>query len=276
MPEELNRIVTDALSDLLFAPRPTRWKIWSGRIEPAKIHLVGNSMIDSLRRHLAAARVRRRRRAGVEPGRYAVATLRPSNVDDPEELAAILGALPRARRMTVIFPAHPRTAARIASLARAPETPDGAPGLVVTEPLGYLDFKGALDSARLVITDSGGIQEETTALGVPCLTLRAAGRPITIAEGTNRLIGSDPGAILPAAEEVPRGTSRSPPAAALGRPRRGTHRGDRRLVRRAGVRRKRGRKALPRRFDRGAVGPVKYKAGLICLFRMGPRPPGPL
>ena len=207
MPEELNRIVTDALSDLLFAPSADAVEnLEREGIEPAKIHLVGNSMIDSLRRHLAAARMRRApARFGVEPGRYAVATLhRPSNVDDPEGLAAILGALRAlAVRMTVIFPAHPRTAARIASLARAPETHDGAPGLVVTEPLGYLDFLGLLDSARLVITDSGGIQEETTALGVPCLTLRDnTERPITIAEGTNRLIGSDPGAILPAAEEV--------------------------------------------------------------------------
>ena len=203
MPEELNRILTDHLADLLFATSADAVdNLKEEGITPEKIHLVGNSMIDSLRRHRPAARLRRAPEAfGVEGKPYAVATLhRPSNVDDPERLARLVDALRAlAGRLPVIFPAHPRTAARIEALGGL----DEAEGLTVVEPLGYLDFLGLLDAARLVLTDSGGIQEETTALGIPCLTLRDnTERPITISEGTNRLIGSDPAAILPSANEI--------------------------------------------------------------------------
>lgn len=216
MPEELNRIVTDALSDLLFAPSSDAvGNLVREGIDPAAIHLVGNSMIDSLVRHLPAARARMApARFGLETRRYALATLhRPGNVDDAEGLAGILDALRAlAGRLPVLFPAHPRTAARIAALGGE----EDAPGLTITEPLGYLDFLGLLDGARVVLTDSGGIQEETTALGVPCLTLRDnTERPITIHEGTNRLIGSDPAAILRAAEEALATVRREPRVPAL-------------------------------------------------------------
>ena len=202
MPEELNRIVTDVLADFLFAPSADAVENLAAEgIDRAKIHFVGNSMIDSLRRHLAAARARRTHdRFGLDPRGYAVVTLhRPSNVDDPESLERILDALRSlAARLPVVFPAHPRTAARLAG----PGDPSIA-GVTVCEPLGYLDFLGLMEASRLVVTDSGGIQEETTALGVPCLTLRDnTERPITVSEGTNRLIGSDPAAIAPAAGAV--------------------------------------------------------------------------
>jgi UDP-N-acetylglucosamine 2-epimerase (non-hydrolysing) len=202
MPEEINRILTDQLADHLFATSPDAVENLAAEgIDRAKVHFVGNSMIDSLRRHLAAARARGTPgRFGLERRGFAVATLhRPSNVDDPASLAGILEALRSlAGTLPVVFPAHPRTRARMERLGG----PD-VPGLTVCEPLGYLDFLALLDAARLVVTDSGGIQEETTALGVPCLTLRDnTERPITVLEGTNRLIGSDPAAIEPAAREA--------------------------------------------------------------------------
>lgn len=207
MPEEVNRILTDALADLLFATSPDALaNLRREGIDAAKIHFVGNSMIDSLRRHLPAARARRAAgRFGVEPGGYAVVTIhRPSNVDDPARLERILEALRElATALPVIVPVHPRTAARIARMGESSRTRAEAPGLSIIPPLGYLDFLGLMETARLVLTDSGGIQEETTALGVHCLTLRdTTERPITLTEGTNRLLGSDPGGILPAAREL--------------------------------------------------------------------------
>jgi UDP-N-acetylglucosamine 2-epimerase (non-hydrolysing) len=201
MPEEINRIVTDQLSDFLFTPSLDAVdNLVAEGIDRAKIHFVGNSMIDSLRKHLRAARSRGTLEDfGLARSGYALVTLhRPSNVDDPDSLAAILEALRSlARHLPVVFPAHPRTAARMDRLGAL------APGLIVCEPLGYLDFLALMDASRLVVTDSGGIQEETTALGVPCLTLRDnTERPITVLEGTNRLIGSDPAAIGPAAGEI--------------------------------------------------------------------------
>lgn len=202
MPEELNRVVTDVLADFLFAPSADAVENLAAEgIDRSKVHLVGNSMIDSLRRHLLAARAREAHaRFGLTPRAYAVVTLhRPSNVDDPDGLAQILDALRElAARLPIVFPAHPRTAARMEALGGPPLT-----GVTVCEPLGYLDFLSLMDTAGLVVTDSGGIQEETTALGVPCLTLRDnTERPITVSEGTNRVIGSDPAAVAPAAAAV--------------------------------------------------------------------------
>jgi UDP-N-acetylglucosamine 2-epimerase (non-hydrolysing) len=202
MPEEINRLVTDAVSDLLFATSPDAIEnLKSEGVPESKIHLVGNPMIDTLKRHVERARARGAERSlGLARGSYALVTLhRPSNVDAPEGLAAILRALKRlASRLPVVFPVHPRTRERMGRLGFAPGS-----GLHLLDPLGYLDFLGLMDSARFVLTDSGGIQEETTALGVPCLTLRAnTERPITITEGTNRLLGTDAGGILPAAEEI--------------------------------------------------------------------------
>jgi UDP-N-acetylglucosamine 2-epimerase (non-hydrolysing) len=183
MPEELNRIVTDQLSELLFihSPEAREHLLREGR--PADhIHAVGNVMVDALERHLPQARRRR-----IPRGRYAVLTLhRPSNVDDPEALATLLAILGEvAEKMPILFPVHPRTQAHLKS-AKVPA------GLELTPPLGYLDFLALLDGAKLVLTDSGGIQEETTALGVPCLTLREnTERPITCSVGTNQLVGRD-------------------------------------------------------------------------------------
>jgi UDP-N-acetylglucosamine 2-epimerase (non-hydrolysing) len=196
MPEELNRIVTDQLSDLLLTPSPDAdANLRAEGIPDSRIHLVGNVMIDTLLRHLPDAPFSRvAGRLPIEPRGYAVLTLhRPSNVDDPATLGPILDAVgDLARRMPVIFPVHPRTRGMLAEPALAARV--GSTRL--TEPLGYLDFLALTANARLVLTDSGGLQEETTALGVPCLTVRRnTERPITITEGTNRLVGDDPAAI---------------------------------------------------------------------------------
>jgi UDP-N-acetylglucosamine 2-epimerase (non-hydrolysing) len=189
MPEEINRVVTDSLSDGLYihSPEARAHLLREGRSSFA-IHAVGNVMVDALDLHLPAARQRDAiADAGLRTRGYAVLTLhRPSNVDDPaalDELLAIVGDV--ARELPVIFPVHPRTQARLDG-ARVP------PGLLLTPPKGYLDFLQLLDGARLVLTDSGGIQEETTALGVPCLTLRDnTERPITCEVGSNVLCGRD-------------------------------------------------------------------------------------
>ena len=202
MPEEINRLVTDAVSDILFATSEDAVEnLRAEGIPPEKIHLVGNPMIDTLRQHLPAARDRRALdRFGLEPRAYALVTLhRPSNVDREETLLRVFDALRElSDRIPVLFPAHPRTRER---MGRAGVKP--APGIRITEPLGYLDFLCLMDQARFLVTDSGGIQEETTALGVPCLTLRPnTERPVTITEGTNKLLGEDPAAILPAAKPL--------------------------------------------------------------------------
>ncbi len=187
MPEELNRIIVDQLSDLLLTPSPDADdRLRQEGIPDQRIHLVGNIMIDSLQRQLGRAReLEMARRFGVESGRYVLATLhRPSNVDHADQLHEIFRALDDiARDRPVLFPIHPRTAASARGfgidLERA--TP--------LAPLGYLEMLGLMDDAAAVLTDSGGIQEETTALGVPCLTLRSSTeRPITLTEGTNHLV----------------------------------------------------------------------------------------
>ncbi|MGH2728006.1 MAG: non-hydrolyzing UDP-N-acetylglucosamine 2-epimerase [Actinomycetota bacterium] len=192
MPEEINRVLTDQVSDLLFTTSPeAETNLLREGVAPDRIHFVGNPMIDSLERHLERARgsdvVERLALAG-KP--YGLVTLhRPSNVDDPEVLSGVLGALADvARELPLVFPAHPRTVKMIRSFGFSANA-----SLMVIEPLGYLEFLRLLADARLVLTDSGGIQEETTVLGVPCLTLRDnTERPITIEMGTNKLVGSDP------------------------------------------------------------------------------------
>ena len=204
MPEEINRVVTDVVSDLLFVTeRSGLENLKREGIADCKVHFVGNVMIDTLLRYRdAAAQSDIAGRLGLRPGaRHALVTLhRPSNVDDREKLRGLLCALDElARDIAVIFPIHPRTrrnaeeAGLDAELGR----------LVVTEPLGYLEFLNLMNNAQLVITDSGGVQEETTVLGVPCLTVREnTERPATIEFGTNRLVGTDPRALLPAAREI--------------------------------------------------------------------------
>jgi UDP-N-acetylglucosamine 2-epimerase (non-hydrolysing) len=191
MPEEVNRVVTDSVSDLLFTTESSaNENLLKEGISAERIFFTGNCMIDTLLSHVQAAVSRSPwEEFGVEPGRYALLTLhRPSNVDCPESLSALLGAINGiAERIPVIFPAHPRTMAvleRSGFLAAA--------GLRLREPLSYLPFLGLMARAAFVMTDSGGIQEETTALGVPCLTLRNnTERPATLTAGTNRLVGND-------------------------------------------------------------------------------------
>ncbi|BDG03290.1 non-hydrolyzing UDP-N-acetylglucosamine 2-epimerase [Anaeromyxobacter oryzae] len=203
MPEELNRIVTDHLADLLLTPSADADENLAREgIGAARIARVGNLMIDTLRTHLPKARALGVPRAlGLEPGGYAVVTLhRPSNVDDPDTLGRLLGALAAvARELPVVFPVHPRTRARLAG----PGLAEAASALRLIEPQGYLEFLSLTSSARLVLTDSGGLQEEATALGVPCLTLREnTERPVTVAEGTNEVVGTDPERIVRAAHRA--------------------------------------------------------------------------
>jgi UDP-N-acetylglucosamine 2-epimerase (non-hydrolysing) len=214
MPEEINRIVTDRLSEMLFTTEESANENLRAEGVPAeRIHFVGNSMIDTLDKHLAAALEQRPWEPyGLEPGHYGLVTLhRPSNVDNPATLAALVEALGElSGRLPLLFPVHPRTRQRLAGIA-APV----APGLRLLEPLPYLPFLGLMARARCVLTDSGGIQEETTALGVPCLTLRwNTERPVTLLHGTNRLVGPDPGRIREALEAAlgdrPRTVARPP------------------------------------------------------------------
>jgi UDP-N-acetylglucosamine 2-epimerase (non-hydrolysing) len=192
MPEEINRILTDAIAELLFVTEESGVaNLHREGVDPARIHLVGNVMIDTLLAHRdAAARSDAVERLGVQVGGYAVLTLhRPANVDAPAVLRGILTPLAGlAHTMPVVFPVHPRTRAALA--AHAPLLASGH-GIRLVDPLGYLDFVRLMSDARLVLTDSGGIQEETTILGVACVTIREnTERPVTVTHGTNRLAGT--------------------------------------------------------------------------------------
>lgn len=192
MPEEINRLATDALADLLWTPSPDGdANLLREGIPPAKIDRVGNIMIDAfemLRHEIAASQWPQRH--GLSEGEFAVVTLhRPSNVDDPERLAALIGMLERiACRLPLVLPLHPRTRKRLEKM-RLFDRLDTANGLHLVPPLGYVEFMSAVTAARFALTDSGGVQEETTYLGIPCLTLRDnTERPITVNEGSNRLV----------------------------------------------------------------------------------------
>ncbi|HYP01115.1 MAG TPA: UDP-N-acetylglucosamine 2-epimerase (non-hydrolyzing) [Pyrinomonadaceae bacterium] len=204
MPEEINRLVTDQLSDLLLTPSPDADEnLVAENIPRERIRFVGNVMIDSLYAHLERASASRvREELGVKGRDYAVVTVhRPSNVDARAPLESILGALEQiGERLPVIFPAHPRTRRKLAEFGLTARVAALAPRVQLIEPLGYLDFLRLFSGARLVLTDSGGIQEETTALSIPCLTLREnTERPITITHGTNRLVGTETETITAAA-----------------------------------------------------------------------------
>ena len=193
MPEELNRIVTDQLSAHLFIHSPeANDNLHAEGVPAERIHLVGNTMIDTLvaleERFRAAGAATR---LGLEPGGFVLVTLhRPALVDGPLLPKTISHLAALAREMPVVFPVHPRTRSMMESVAAE------HPGLLLSEPLGYLDFLSLLADAGAVLTDSGGIQEETTYLGIPCFTLRDnTERPITITAGTNTLLGLDPAAI---------------------------------------------------------------------------------
>jgi UDP-N-acetylglucosamine 2-epimerase (non-hydrolysing) len=222
MPEEINRVLTDQVSDLLFTTSPeAEGNLLREGIAAEGIRFVGNPMIDSLERHREQARRSDVvERLGLGGAAYGLVTLhRPSNVDDPVVLAGILRALAVVgREFPIVFPAHPRTVKMIDRFGLeglAPRMDGAVRGLAVVEPLGYLDFLRLMAEAGVVLTDSGGIQEETTILSVPCLTLREnTERPITIEMGTNRLVGSDPERIRRealAAVKEPRPTGARPP-----------------------------------------------------------------
>ncbi|HEY3445111.1 MAG TPA: UDP-N-acetylglucosamine 2-epimerase (non-hydrolyzing) [Myxococcales bacterium] len=200
MPEEINRLVVDRLADHLLTPSADADEnLRREGVAPARIHRVGNVMIDALYGSLHVARSLRMPAKMGLTGRYAVCTLhRPANVDDPAILSRVLGALEEiARELPVVLAAHPRTRARMDSLGLVPH------GLTVIEPLGYLEFLSLTSGAALILTDSGGLQEESTALGIPCLTLREnTERPITVDEGTNTLVGSEPRRIIETARHV--------------------------------------------------------------------------
>lgn len=206
MPEEINRILTDAMSDLLLIPSPdARENLLREGLPEERIWFVGNVMIDALRQHQKKALERPiLDHLSLQARDYAVLTLhRPSNVDRPEALAALIEVVEAVQaRITLVFPIHPRTRAALAQHGLM-ERLESMPGLRITPPLGYLDFLALMSQARLVLTDSGGIQEETTVLGVTCLTLRDnTERPITVTEGTNRLVGQNPERILAAVDET--------------------------------------------------------------------------
>ncbi len=195
MPEEINRLVTDSVSDLLFTTEPAaEQNLRREGVPDSKVHFVGNVMIDSLLANLERSRtLDLPERVGLRQGGYAVLTLhRPSNVDRPERLRVLFSLLEAIHKeIPVVFPVHPRTAAAIARTLG-----DTTLRLLTLEPLGYLEFLRLMADAKLVLTDSGGVQEETTVLGIPCLTLRDnTERPITVTHGTNTIVGSDPATI---------------------------------------------------------------------------------
>jgi UDP-N-acetylglucosamine 2-epimerase (non-hydrolysing) len=204
MPEEINRVVADRLSDFLFTPsRDGDENLRAEGMAADRIHFVGNIMIDSLVHALPAARaLDAPKKYAVRGERYALVTLhRPSNVDDPDALRGLLGALDAiGHELPVIFPVHPRTQLRLEALDLRPSS---GSRLRLLEPIGYLDMLGLVEQASLVITDSGGLQEETSFLGVPCLTVRPnTERPVTCTRGTNRLVSPTRDALLAAAHEA--------------------------------------------------------------------------
>lgn len=201
MPEEINRLATDAISDFLFVTEPSgKQNLLNEGVSAERIHFVGNVMIDTLlkfRKKASGSKVLET--LHLEPNSYGTVTLhRPSNVDDPEQLKSLVETLNEiSSDLPLVFPMHPRTRAKLGT-----SSPFGS-GVTICDPLGYLDFLHLVSNSRLVLTDSGGIQEETTILRVPCVTLREnTERPITIDQGTNRLAGIHPRDIVAAAREA--------------------------------------------------------------------------
>jgi UDP-N-acetylglucosamine 2-epimerase (non-hydrolysing) len=217
MPEEINRLATDAISDLLWTPSPDGDEhLLREGVAPEKIERVGNIMIDSfelLKPKIRAAGMPRK--LGLENGQYGVVTLhRPSNVDDPAQLRAIVEKLVAvSRQVPLVFPVHPRTRQRFQDFGLTPML-QAVPAIKLTEPLSYIEFMSLVVDSRFALTDSGGVQEETSYLGIPCLTLREnTERPITVTLGTNRLVK-----VSSLEDDVRRalsGTKRSAPAIPL-------------------------------------------------------------
>jgi len=206
MPEEINRVLTDQISDWLFVTEPAaEANLVREGIDPARIHFVGNVMIDTLLSCRARARQLRVPDAlGLGNCPYAVLTLhRPHNVDQRDVFERIMKALEHiSRDLSIVFPVHPRTRQALFKSQGAAALLDSG-RLLLVKPQGYLEFLGLLDQSRAVLTDSGGVQDETTILGVPCLTLRPnTERPATVSEGTNRVVGTSADRIIEAWEEV--------------------------------------------------------------------------
>jgi len=200
MPEEINRILTDTISDLLFVSEPSGLNnLKAEGIDGTKVHFVGNVMIDTLEHYRKkSAESHILDDLELKPKEYVVVTLhRPSNVDKRRALTSILDGLAEIQKeIKVVFPMHPRTLKYIKANGFIKKS-ERLPNLFVTEPLGYLDFLKLMSDSKLVITDSGGIQEETTILGIPCLTVREnTERPVTLTLGTNRLVGTDTDRII--------------------------------------------------------------------------------
>lgn len=209
MPEEINRLMTDAVCEWLFTTEPAgEENLLREGVDPKRIHFAGNVMIDTLLANVERARALGvPARHGVAPGDYVVVTLhRPSNVDDATRLRELIDVLEELHaRVPVVFPVHPRTAKAIEGLGLG-----RAPAFHALGPLGYLDFLGLVCDARWVLTDSGGLQEETTALGIPCLTLRdSTERPITVTHGTNTIVGLDTGVLRSALDDLFAGESKA-------------------------------------------------------------------
>lgn len=212
MPEEINRIVTDALSNFLFTTcRDANENLRREGIDKGKIFFVGNVMIDSLKKFseriplgkVKSEKLRILEKLGLKKQGYALLTLhRPSNVDDKDSFERILKALREiSKRLSVFFPAHPRTKKQIELFKLQSYFSDS--GIKVTDPVGYLDFLNLMINSKFVLTDSGGIQEETTALNIPCLTLRRnTERPITVSQGTNTIVGDDTAKIIREANKI--------------------------------------------------------------------------
>jgi UDP-N-acetylglucosamine 2-epimerase (non-hydrolysing) len=203
MPEEINRLATDAIADLLWTPSPDADENLRREGAAHRMERVGNIMMDSyeLQRDRIEA-TETWRQFGVEPGKFGVVTLhRPSNVDQKHVIETLVEQLVAASKaIPLVFPVHPRTRERLKAFGLFDKL-NGAPGIKLTEPVGYIEFMGLVRCARLAITDSGGIQEETTYLDIPCLTLREnTERPVTVTEGTNRLIRPD--TLLASIQEV--------------------------------------------------------------------------
>jgi UDP-N-acetylglucosamine 2-epimerase (non-hydrolysing) len=210
MPEEINRILTDHICELLFTTEESgNNHLLEEGIAPDKIHFVGNTMIDTLRKHLATAlSYEPWKTYGFEPNGYGVVTFhRPSNVDTYASASILAESLRQiGERLPLLFPIHPRTLSRFASLW------NNLKNVRIVEPLGYLEFLGLMARAQVVITDSGGIQEETTALGTRCVTVRRnTERPVTVTEGTNRLVDPEIDQIVKAVFESESKEKRIPP-----------------------------------------------------------------
>ncbi len=206
MPEEVNRVLTDRICEILLTPSPDGDEnLRKEGTEESRIHLVGNIMIDTLFNNLAKVDADKICESlGLEKAGFCLLTMhRPSNVDDEATLTGIVGALLQiSESIPIVMPLHPRTTAKLNEFGLM-ESLHASEAIKISEPLGYLDFIGLVSASRFVLTDSGGIQEETTALGIPCLTMRHnTERPITVSEGTNKIVGNDPGKILSEVEDI--------------------------------------------------------------------------